>query len=35
LQARHNGDVRPFKGRLLDPNFGQGTMVWPAITPVA
>ena len=24
-------DVRPIKGHLLDPGFGQGTMVWQAI----
>jgi NADPH-dependent 2,4-dienoyl-CoA reductase/sulfur reductase-like enzyme len=28
-------DVRPLKHRLLDPNFGQGMMVWEAITPSA
>ncbi len=26
-------DVRPFKHRLLDPNFGQGMLVWGAIAP--
>jgi NAD(P)H-nitrite reductase large subunit len=26
-------DVRPLKHRLLDPSFGQGSMVWAAITP--
>jgi len=33
--AIQGGDVRPYKGRLLDPNFGQGMMVWQAITPMA
>lgn len=28
-------DVRPLKHRLLDPNFGQGMMVWQAIAPYA
>jgi NAD(P)H-nitrite reductase large subunit len=28
-------DVRRIKGRLLDPNFGQGTLVWQSIMPYA
>jgi len=28
-------DVRPVKHRLLDPNFGQGMMVWQAVAPYA
>jgi NAD(P)H-nitrite reductase large subunit len=24
-------DIRPIKDQLLDPNFGQGAMVWRAI----
>jgi len=32
--AIQGGDVRPLKGRLLDPDFGQGMMVWQAITPM-
>ncbi len=28
-------DVHPFKHRLLDPNFGQGMVVWDAIAPYA
>jgi hypothetical protein len=24
-------DIRPLKHHLLDPNFGQGTMVWNAL----
>jgi NAD(P)H-nitrite reductase large subunit len=28
-------DVRPIKHHLLDPNFGQGIMVWQAIAPYA
>ncbi len=28
-------DVRPVKRHLLDPNFGQGIMVWEAIAPYA
>ncbi len=28
-------DVRPIKHRLLEPGFGQGTMVWKAIAPYA
>jgi len=28
-------DVRPLKHHLLDPNFGQGMMVWQAIAPYA
>ena len=24
-------DIRPFKHNLLEPNFGQGSMVWQAI----
>jgi len=32
--AIQGGDVRPLRGRLLDPNFGQGMMVWQAITPM-
>ena len=24
-------DIRPLKGHLLDPNFGQGMMVWQAM----
>lgn len=28
-------DVRPLKHHLLDPNFGQGMMVWEAIAPYA
>lgn len=26
-------DIRPIKSHLLDPGFGQGTMVWQAIAP--
>lgn len=26
-------DIRPLKHHLLDPNFGQGMMVWQAVTP--
>ena len=26
-------DIRPIKQHLLDPNFGQGTMVWQAMAP--
>ena len=26
-------DIRPIKQYLLDPNFGQGVMVWQAMTP--
>ena len=26
-------DIRPIKSHLLDPSFGQGTMVWQAIAP--
>lgn len=28
-------DIRPIKHHLLDPNFGQGTMVWQAIASYA
>lgn len=28
-------DVRPLKHHLLDPNFGQGMMVWQAVAPCA
>jgi NAD(P)H-nitrite reductase large subunit len=28
-------DVRPVKHRLLDPNFGQGMMVWQTVAPYA
>jgi len=28
-------DIRPLKHHLLDPNFGQGMMVWQAIAPYA
>jgi NAD(P)H-nitrite reductase large subunit len=28
-------DVRPIKHHLLDPNFGQGMMVWQALAPYA
>lgn len=27
------GDIRPVKQHLLDPNFGQGMMVWQALAP--
>jgi hypothetical protein len=26
-------DVRMIKDRLLDPNFGQGALVWDALMP--
>ena len=26
-------DIRPIKEHLLDPNFGQGTMIWQAMAP--
>ena len=26
-------DIQPLKGHLLDPNFGQGMLVWQAIAP--
>jgi len=26
-------DIRPFKDQLIEPNFGQGMMVWKAISP--
>jgi NAD(P)H-nitrite reductase large subunit len=26
-------DIRPLKHRLLDPSFGQGTIIWQAIAP--
>jgi nitrite reductase (NADH) large subunit len=28
-------NIQPFKDRLLDLNFGQGTLVWEAIAPYA
>ncbi len=28
-------DIRPLKGHLLDPNFGQGLLAWSAVTPYA
>jgi hypothetical protein len=28
-------DVRPLKHHLLDPNFGQGSMVWQAVASLA
>ena len=26
-------DIRPFKHHIIDPNFGQGMMIWQAIAP--
>jgi nitrite reductase (NADH) large subunit len=28
-------NIQPYKNRLLDPNFGQGMLVWEAIAPYA